>query len=163
MKLEQLILAGVWIVCIPVLLLFPRERYREVILLFLFNQAVTWLLSLIITELGAVSNPVREFPRALAANFSFNFVFFPTTAVFFVCFYPLRGIWRKLAYTVAYVGVSCLFVYIVARYTLLIRFDHFPWIWRAFIYLAGFFATLKYYQWFYRLPAKGGLHDGDRS
>jgi len=153
---ERMILAAVWMICIPVLLLFPRERYREVVLLFLFNQAITWLSSLMLAELGLVRNPVREFPHALGSNFSFNFLLYPAVSVFFVLFYPRRGIGRKLVYMLLYTGCLNLFVSLVAHGTLLIRFEHFPWLWRSLVYLGGFYGTRKYYEWFYQLRVKGG-------
>ncbi|GGD86224.1 CBO0543 family protein [Paenibacillus nasutitermitis] len=163
MAVERMILAAIWIICIPVLLLFPRERYREVALLFLFNQAITWLSSLVLVELGLMRNPVREFPLALGSNFSLYFMLYPAVSVFFVLFYPRRGKWRKLLYMLLYIGSLTLVISLVARHTLLIRYEHFHWIWRSLVYLGGFYGTRKYYEWFYQLRAKGDNVNGDQS
>ena len=158
MTIDRWILTAVWVLCIPaMMLIIPRKRWREAALLFVFNQSITWMLSLIQVEAGFAVNPVREFPRAVASNFTFNFILYPTVAVFFAFYYPKSGWLRKFLYVAAFVGSLWLFVWLVVHYTQLVRLTRFPWWAVILVFTAGFYATRKYYEWYFRLqPEKRG-------
>jgi hypothetical protein len=92
MSIEFVVIVAIWIT-FPFLLYYsvPRDRVRELIAVFLFFQMLTWLFSIVMTEFGVLSAPIREFPEATKINFTFEYLVFPTIAVLFQRWYPENG------------------------------------------------------------------------
>lgn len=159
MTLERWILLAAWVLCALIMLFaVPKHRFREALLLLFSNQVITWSLSLLFVEAGMIENPVREFPIATRANFTFNFVLYPTLSMLFGLYYPLRGSrGKQLLYQAGIItGIaSCLTG--VVLYTQLIEFPRFNWLLGCLVLLFGFNGSRKFVLWYLKgLPQKGG-------
>lgn len=151
MTKERIILAAVWVICVLALAIgVKKERWREAAIIFFAGQVITWSVSLLLVEFDLVENPVREFSRATASNFSFNFVFFPTAGIVFNLYYPeKRSLLLKLGYNVLWVGGLTGLILATARFTGLIRpspyYRYGIWL----LVFLSFYAVRKYYLWYF--------------
>lgn len=150
MSLERFILIVVWLFIIIVAVRLPREKWREACLVFLSCQVLTWSLSLIFVELNWLENPVREFTKAAASNFTFNYAFYPIVNVLHSLYYPRKkNMLRKVFHTFFYASILTVFVVFVERYTDLIHFIKLNWYMSFFIGLIVFYSVQKYKEWFF--------------
>ncbi|MFC0472767.1 CBO0543 family protein [Halalkalibacter kiskunsagensis] len=119
MTVERTVLIATWIIFPLFLLKFvPKERYREMIAVFLFFQTLTWLYSIGLTYFGLLSAPIREFPNATKINFSVEYIVFPTAAVFFQLTYPeKKGKVRRIFHYMYWVGAILLFMFLIGKST----------------------------------------------
>lgn len=163
MTLERIILISAWIGSAAALVLFvPKRKRREAVLIFLAVQLLSWSLGLIYVEAGWIESPVREFTRATSVNFSFNYMLFPATGVFYTLMYPAQRtvVWR-LIYTALFASAGTGFVYVIEICTDLFK-NNMGTHYRTWItFFLGFYTARKYYEWFFRRTpsaAKGEAH-----
>ncbi|MDF2926468.1 MAG: hypothetical protein K0R57_5382 [Paenibacillaceae bacterium] len=159
MTTERLILVVSWLLCLGVLAFgIPAGKRREAMIVFFFSQIITWTLSLVFVQLGMISNPVREFEKATRANFTFNFLLYPTVSMMFSMYYPSKSSkLKQFLYQLAIIGVVSLSMQYVEVYTELMEFNHFNWFIGGLVLLFGVNASRKYAQWYFNhLPDKGG-------
>lgn len=159
MNPDRWVLLIVWVVCLPALFLgVASVRWREMAFVFLCNQSYTWTMSLLLVESGHVSNPVREFARASGCNFTFNFILYPTVAVFY-CLYAPKGTWRNALHLGLYVAGLALFMWAMGEYTRLVDMRHMGWPLRLFVVGSGLITVRIGHMWYFgRGPfaVKGG-------
>jgi len=152
MSLERTILLAVWAFVIILLgwLWFKSSR-RDVILLFCAGQCFTWSASLLFVELKWIENPIREFSKATSANFTFNYVLYPTLNVIYSLKYPRNGTrFRKWLHIAKYPAAMTVFILIIAKYTRLIKLTSFTWYELYLVTMISLFMVRKYYEWFRR-------------
>lgn len=162
MTLERTILAAVYLVSIAIIIfLVPRNRWKEGVVLFMSAQVITWPAGLLLVELGFMEHPVREFPIATRANFTFNFLFYPIVSMLANLYYPVQGSkWKQLAYQLAAVGGLSGLMQLVQRYTRLIDHIKFNWLLSFLVMLLAFNVTRKYADWFFRRLNHGNGREG---
>ncbi|MCZ8514004.1 hypothetical protein O9H85_16555 [Paenibacillus filicis] len=164
MSIEKSILIAIWTVCVPALLTgVPKRRYREAVLVFVTSQTLTWSISLLFVEWKWIQNPVREFQKATAVNFTFNFILFPTVTVFYSLFYPkTRSRPFRIGYTVLYIGCLMAFLTVMHRYTELARVvPLYRYAGTGLVFLGVLQAVHRYKNWFF--SAEPAFRDGRRS
>lgn len=151
MSLERFVLIAVWFLIILIVVLLPREKWREACVVFLACQVFTWSLSLISVEIKWVENPVREFSEAAASNFTFNYAFRPIVCVLYSLNYPRKkNMLMKVFHTFFYVSILTAFIYAVERYTDLIDAIKLTWYISFFLGLIVFYTVEKYKEWFFK-------------
>lgn len=142
-----------WIITIILLIIFvPRKKIKEAQVIFFFKQLLTWPFGLVVSELGLVEYPVRFFPVATRASFTFEYFVYPAICVLFNLYYPFeKGTARKLVHYFIYTTGITVVEEILQKYTDLIKYVHWAWYWTWVTLLITFFISNKYYRWFYKL------------
>jgi hypothetical protein len=150
MVLEYMILLAAWILTIIALLLFiPRDKIRQAHIAFLFKQLLTWVFGLSVVQLKLIEYPVRLFPYANRASFTFEFFVYP--AICAICFvhYPERkSKIIKFSYIAVYTSCMTLFETIIGKYTELIHYIHWTWYWSWITIFLTTWITIIYSRWF---------------
>ena len=73
-----------WIVTICLLVKFiHKSKIREASVAFCFNQFLTWILGLTVVQFKLIEYPVRLFPYATKANFTFEYFVYPSLCAIF--------------------------------------------------------------------------------
>jgi hypothetical protein len=93
MTKEGIIEASVWVIMIIALLLFvPKNKKREASVVYTFTCFLGFFIGLFIVQMKWIEYPARMlFRYAERAEFTFEFVLYPTICVLFVLHYP----WKK--------------------------------------------------------------------
>lgn len=156
MTLEISLLIAAWVITTILLIRFtPREKFREAFVIFGFKQLLTWLLGLIVVQLGLIEYPIRQFPNATKTSFVFEFYIYPSVCVIFNLHYPVN---KKKSFKFAYYAIYCsaitIIEVIVERYTQIITYLHWNWSFTWVTLFLTFYASRKFYVWFYRLNKK---------
>lgn len=156
MTLEISLLVAAWVITTIVLIRFtPKDRLREAFVIFSFKQLMTWLLGLIVVQLGLLEYPIREFPNATMTSFSFKFYIYPTLCVIFNLHYPVKkNNFVKFAHYALYCSAITIIEVIIERYTKIINYLHWHWSFTWITLFLTFYATRKFYLWFFRLNKK---------
>lgn len=156
--MDRIILGVSLLLSVYGLLFFiPSHKLKEAVILFFFTQLLTWSFSLIFVELGMISNPVREFTRATGANFTFNFVVYPTVSTLFGIYYPYhKNKWKQFVYQMVVIGGLATIIWMVAIWTELIEYPKFTWVTGAMVLLLGLNSSRKYCLWFFGAGGKKG-------
>ncbi|MFC4100120.1 CBO0543 family protein [Paenibacillus xanthanilyticus] len=163
MNAERWVLLSVWVICLPALFLgVARARWREMVLVFLWNQTYTWSMSLVLVEGGLVSNPVREFVRASGSNFSFNFILYPTIAVFYALHVP-RGAWRNVLQLGLFMAGLGVFTETVSSFTSLMDMQRLGWPLRILVFGVGLASARIGYLWYFGRGPFGAKGGGERA
>lgn len=150
MSKEYALITIEWLLTIILLIKFiPRNKIREAYLAFSFKQILTWLLGLTVVELGLIEYPVRLFPNANKASFTFEYFVYPSIcAIFNVNFPENKGNFNKLMYYCYYCTSLTIIEVIVEKYTNIINYIHWTWYVTWISLLITFFATRKFYIWY---------------
>jgi len=148
---ELLILAVVWCLTLAALFRIPAKYRKEAQAVFLFQQVVSWFLGILVVEAGWISYPVREFSVASSTSFTFEFIVYPSIAVYYNLYYPVNsGPLAKLLYGAAYALAVSLPEYWLEKYTQLILYIHWEW----YVSFVSILMTLPisrvFYLWFFR-------------
>lgn len=152
MLLERLILVAMWLFGIIGFILFiPRKDWRKGFLAFLMFQAIIWLCDMPSFQIGLLSAPVREFPKATDLPITIDYFFYP---VLFSIFYIKKRVngsrTSKMTYFFVWISVITLFDIIIERYTDLLKYETLPrfgmWIYIGFL----FFISQLCCNWFYK-------------
>lgn len=150
MAKEQSLLLLMWIASVLLLCMTGRRRVRATILLVLIFQALTWLLSLVLTSLALFEFPVRELPKATSINFTFEFILFPTYAVWFHYTYPERkSRVRQIAHYALFATLFVAFYSLIDRFTSLVKFHGSP-AWLYLTFPTALYITRQVFLWFVR-------------
>jgi hypothetical protein len=125
MTFDYGVLLGLWVV-LPLLLLvvIPRSRVREFLVVLIFFQSLTWIVSIVLTAFGLLSSPVLEFGKATKINFTMEYLVFPVAAVLFHRWYPigLGKVRQVLHYIISVAGIL-LFMFLIGRYTHIMKIE----------------------------------------
>nr|WP_223192238.1 CBO0543 family protein [Paenibacillus sedimenti] len=77
MKVEWTILVIVWITAFSLFFFIPRKTFRLAQVAILFKQFLTWVIGLVVVELGWIEYPVREFASVNRSSFTFEYLAYP--------------------------------------------------------------------------------------
>lgn len=156
MSKEVVILTIAWIVTIIVLVLtIPKNKVREAQVIFFFKQLITWLIGLIVAQLGLIEYPVRLFSYASKASFTFEYFIYPAICVVFNLHYPEgKSLKRQLMHYFSYCSAITIIEVLCERYTNIIKYIHWTWYITWITLFITFFMTRKYYVWFFKLKGR---------
>ena len=149
---EYIILVIAWLITIGMLIIFvPKKQIREAWLIFFFKQLLTWVLGLIVVELGLIEYPVDIFQHATKTSFTFEYFIYPAICVVFNLHYPEnKGRFRRfLHYSYFCTAITIVEVF-VERYTDIIEYINWTWYITWITLFITFYASHKYYLWFFR-------------
>ena len=148
-----------WIFTIGLLIRFvPKNRIREAYVIFSFKQLITWLIGLSVAELRLIDYPVRLFPYATKACFSFEYFIYPATCVIFNIYYPKnKSFFSQFMYYVYYCSTMTAFEVFTEKYTNILKYVHWTWYITWITLFLTFFATRTFYIWFFRLKHENNL------
>ncbi|MEC0227093.1 CBO0543 family protein [Paenibacillus alba] len=152
MTVERAILIWVWVLCIVLIpILIPKRRSREAILLFLANQLLTWILSVMFVEWGLLENPIREFPAASGSNFTNNYLLFPFLSTLFSLYYPNhKSFGLQVLYQIMFVLGGGIYIACISKYTELLRYIHLNVYLQMLVTLIVINMTRLYGIWFFQ-------------
>ncbi|MGX6443915.1 CBO0543 family protein [Neobacillus sp. K501] len=151
--MEWWLLLSVYLVATGILFFIPKNKIRLAAVAFLFQQVITFLIGLVVVELGLLLYPVRLFASINRTSFTFEFYAFPVISAAFNVWYPNnRSTLIQWGYYIGFSSVLTIIEVIIEKYTNLIKYIHWDWYvsWIT-ICLALFLARL-FCVWFF---AKG--------
>ncbi len=153
---EYLYIVFAWVVTIPtLLLLIPKKKISVAVVAFLGKQFVTWLLGLIVVQLGLIEYPVRLFPKANMTSFTFEFLVYPSICAIFIVHYPQnKSRLTQLLYYAVYCTAITIVEVLVERYTDIIVYKHWHWYTTWLSLFATLYITKKFVDWFFRRVEK---------
>ncbi|GKU27602.1 CBO0543 family protein [Clostridium folliculivorans] len=142
-----------WVVTIGLLFKFvPRDKIREAHVAFFFKQLLTWLLGLLVVQLGLIEYPVRLFPYANKTSFSFEYFIYPSICAIFNVHYPEKeSIFKQFLYYFYYCTTITVVEIYVEKFTNIIKYVHWNWYVTWITLFLTFYLTRKYYTWFFKL------------
>lgn len=150
MRIEYWILASVYVISAGLIFIIPRDRKRLAIVAFLFKQLITFLIGLVVVELGLLEYPVREFPSVNRTSFSYEYFAFPLMCALFNVRYPNgRSIPIQFGYYAAYSTVLTVIEVILEAYTDLIEYIHWGWYVTWITIAVSFWLTRMFCVWFF--------------
>lgn len=148
---DRIVLVCVWLAAaVLVACTIPWERKREAMVVFMFKQLITWLLGLLVVQYGLIEYPVREFAKATATSFAFEYFIYPSVCVVFVLRYPKHksAIWKWGWYLFFPTWMTALEM-VIEKYTDLVHYIHWSGYWTWITLLVTFFMSHTFYRWFY--------------
>jgi hypothetical protein len=145
-----------WVITIGLLIKFiKRDQIREAYIAFSFKQILTWMLGLSVAELRLIEYPVRLFPYANKASFTFEYFVYPAIcAIFNVNFPENKGTFNKFLYYFYYCTSITVIEVIVEKNTNIIKYIHWTWYVTWSTLFITFYLTRKFYLWFFKLNNK---------
>nr|WP_148930156.1 CBO0543 family protein [Paenibacillus methanolicus] len=157
MAMDRTILITIdFLIAVALIWLMPRDKLREATIIFLFKQSMTWSFGLLVVEWGLIEYPVREFVKANATSFSFEYFIYPALCVIFNLHYPNRAArWKKWAWILAFPTAMTMLEVVIERNTELIRFLHWNGYYSWITLLLTFLMARTYFLWLYRNSGKG--------
>lgn len=153
MRIEWWILISVYLVATGLLFFVPKNKIRLLVFAFLFTQLITFLIGLVVVELGLLEYPVRCFASVNRTCFSYEFYAFPVVCIAFNVWYPNnRSPLYRLGYYVGFSSVLTIGEVIIEKYTDLIEYIHWEWYITWITTCLSFFIVRLFCVWFF---AKG--------
>jgi hypothetical protein len=145
-----------WVITIGLLIKFiKRDKIREAYIAFSFKQILTWILGLSVAELRLIEYPVRLFPYANKASFTFEYFVYPAIcAIFNVNFPENKSNFNKFLYYFYYCTSITVIEVIVEKNTNIIKYIHWTWYVTWSTLFITFYLTRKFYLWFFKLNNK---------
>lgn len=151
MTLDYIILTGVWILSFILIFVIPRNKIKIATIAFLFKQAITWPLGLMVVEFGLLDYPVRFFAEFNRSSITYEFLAYPIMCAVFVSRYPgQRNRWLQLGYYVAFCTFLTIGEVLIEKYTDLIRYFQWHWYWTWISLFITFWMTKLFCDWFFR-------------
>jgi len=152
MSTEAIILIVAWLITIIGLIIsVPKIKIREAMVIFLFKQVITWIIGLLVAELGLIIYPVRSFAIATQSSFDFEYFIYPSLCVIFNLHYPVaKRFIRQLMHYVTYCSAMTIVEVFIERYTAIIDYIHWYWYVTWITLFITFFASRKFYLWFFK-------------
>jgi hypothetical protein len=149
--LEKVILYSIWVISTGSIFFIPRNKRRLALVAFLFKQAITWLLGLVVVEFGLIKYPVRFFSEVNRTSFTFEFYVYPVICGIFNVFYPTkRSRFIQLGYFYVFPTVMTIGEVIFEKYTDLIKYIHWHWFLSWLTLLITFYITRIFCVWFFK-------------
>lgn len=150
MKIEWWILLFVYVVATGILFLIPKNKNRLAVAAFLFKQVITFIIGLIVVELGLLEYPVRLFASINRTSFTFEYYAFPITCAIFNVWYPNnRSTLIQAGYYVVFSTVLTIGEVIIEKYTDLIKYIHWEWYISWGTICLSFFLSRLFCMWFF--------------
>jgi len=129
----------------------PRDKIREAHVAYLFKQAITWSVGLIVAEYRLIEYPFRLFPYANKASFLFEFFFYPSICVIFIANYPeKKSLFSQFMYYFYYCTILTIIEVIQERYTDVLEYRHWTWYVTWITFFITFYMSKKYNEWFFK-------------
>jgi hypothetical protein len=152
MSLEAIILIVAWLITIIVLIIsVPKNKIREAMVIFLFKQVITWIIGLLVVELGLIVYPVRSFAYATRTSFDFEYMIYPAICVIFNLHFPLgkKG-FRQFMHYVTYCSAITIIEIFIEKYTDIIEYINWEWYVSWITLFITFYISRIFYLWFFK-------------
>lgn len=150
MRMEWWLLLSVYVLATGILLFIPKNKIRLAVVAFLFKQVITFLLGLMVVELGLIEYPFRLFASINRTSFTFEYYAFPVICAVFNVRYPNdRSILIQLGYYAAFSSVLTIVEVIIEKYTYLIKYIHWEWYITWVTICISFFISRLFCIWFF--------------
>lgn len=149
---DILFLLVAWFISIVMLILFiPKNKVRQAQLVFLFHQATTMLIGILVADYGLIEYPVRLFMNTTNSNFSFEYFIYPSISAIFNVNYPDRkSPWKQFLYYFYFCTVMTIIEVLFENYTNILKYIHWTWYITWITLFLTLFISRKYYTWFFR-------------
>ncbi|KUO74449.1 MAG: hypothetical protein APF81_14560 [Desulfosporosinus sp. BRH_c37] len=148
---ENILMTSATIGCFITIFFIPRKKLDKAALIFLTTQFLTWILGLIAVQYGWLEYPVREFSRANATSFVFEFLMLPIIAIFFILNYPNhKKFIVRILYFAAIISAFTLIEFFIERYTMIIKYHAWKWYWTWISMSLVIYIVMIIYKWFYK-------------
>lgn len=153
---EKKILFYSWVISIILLIVFvPKSKIREAQVIFFFKQMLSWLFGLTVVERRYINYPVRLFPYANRASFTFEYFVYPCLCILFNLYYPYnKGIIAATLHYIFFSGSITVLEYILEKKTQLIKYKNWSWYWTFSTLALTYYMSHKYYTWFFKIKKK---------
>jgi len=150
-SIESILLTGAWIGCFIAIFFIPRKKLDKAALIFLTTQFFTWILGLIVVQYGWLEYPVREFSKANATSFLFEFLILPIISIFFILNYPIhKTLEVRILYFFTIISVFTLIEFLIERNTMIIKYHSWKWYWTWISMSLVIYMVMVIYRWFYK-------------
>ncbi|MBS4213959.1 MULTISPECIES: CBO0543 family protein [Neobacillus] len=150
MRMEWWILISVYAVSTGILFFIPKNKFRLAVVAILFKQVITFLIGLVVVELGLLEYPVRLFPSVNRTSFTYEYFAFPVICAAFNVWYPNnRSTIFQLAYYVGFTSVLTIGEIIIEKYTDLITYIHWAWYISWISICLAFYISRLFCNWFF--------------
>lgn len=158
---DYILLIIQWVVPIGLLLRFiPKDKIREAMVAFSFKQLMTWILGLTVSELRLIDYPIRLFPYACKTNFTFEYFVYPSLCAVFNVNYPKnKNAFGQFMYYFYYCTTITALEVLSEKYTNILKYIHWTWYTTWITLFLTFYATRKYYIWFFKLKHEHEKHE----
>jgi hypothetical protein len=150
MRIEWWILISAYAVATGFLFLIPKNKIRLAVVAFVFKQVITFLIGLLVVELGLIEYPVRSFASINRTSFDYEFYFFPIACAVFNVWYPNdRRTFIQLGYYIFFSTVLTIGEVLFEKYTERINYIHWEWYISWITILISFFIVRLFCVWFF--------------
>lgn len=153
MNINYILIAVEWIVTIILLVKFiPKNKIRLALVAFHGKQVLTWVMGLSVAQLKLIEYPIRLFPYANKACFTFEFFTYPSLCAIFNVKYPLKkNAFGQFMYYFYYCTTLTVIEVIVEKYTDILKYIHWTWYITWITLFITFYLTRSYCVWFFKL------------
>ncbi|MED3572917.1 CBO0543 family protein [Cytobacillus praedii] len=153
MRIEWWLLLSVYALSTGILFLIPKNKIRLATVAFLFKQIITFLIGLVVVELGLLEYPVRLFASINRTSFTYEYYAFPVTCAIFTVWYPHnRRTFIKLGYYITFTSILTLGEVIIEKNTDLIKYIYWEWYISWITICLSFYLTRTFCTWFFAKP-----------
>lgn len=152
MSKDKNILVMIWVVTMGLLYIYiPKNKMRHGWLAFFFQQMITWLFGLYVSEKKLIKYPIRFFKKANKSSFSFEYFLFPAFSAIFNVNYPenKNGI-IKFLYYAFHSGLITGVEVLAEKYTNLIKYVKWKWYYSFITIWITYYMSRLFYRWFFR-------------
>jgi hypothetical protein len=151
--MDYIVLISIWCLTIIGLLYFVRRNeIREAFVIYFFKQCMTWVLGLLVVEYGLIEYPVREFQKANATSFSFEYFIYPAICVVFNLRYPInKSLPHRIGWFLFFPTWITIVEVLLEQNTKLIHYIHWSWYWTWITLYITFYFSMKFYRWFFKI------------
>ena len=152
MNINYILIAIEWIVTIGLLVKFiPKNKIRLALVAFHCKQLITWVMGLSVAQLKLIEYPVRLFPYANKASFTFEFFAYPSFCAIFNVNYPeKKSAFGQFMYYFYYCTTLTVIEVIVERYTDTLKYIHWTWYITWITLFITFYLSRIYCVWFFK-------------
>ena len=151
MKLEALLLAAVPVISVLSLIFIPKNKLFQAQFIFVFVSVPTWILGLLVVQLGLIEYPYRELSHVNRTSFIFEYIVLPIMYIHFYVHFPERS--SKTVKYIYYVGTTLVFTVIehfIEKYTLLLKYTGWQIYWTFISICFVFWLSRKTTLWFFK-------------
>ncbi|MDN4495500.1 CBO0543 family protein [Ureibacillus aquaedulcis] len=128
MRIEYWLLLSAYPIGMAILFFIPKNKIRLAVVAFLFTQLITFLLGLVVVELGLLQYPVRFFASINRASFTYEYFFLPVICALFNARYPSnRSTLIQCGYYIGYTSILTISEILFEKYTDLIKYINWEW------------------------------------
>ncbi|WP_462412804.1 CBO0543 family protein [Neobacillus sp. Marseille-QA0830] len=150
MRIEWWLLAGVYAAATGILFFIPKNKFRLAVVAFLFTQIITFLVGLVVVQLGLLKYPVRLFASINRTSFTYEHYAFPIACAAFNIWYPnKRSTFLQFGYYVGCSSVLTIAEVIIEKYTYLIKYIHWHWYITWMAVCLSFYLARLFCGWFF--------------